>query len=87
MLSDGVETDKKAINVIKALTAEGIMVDTVYFENVLPEKEVQIVNAERPDHTVTYGVPFEMSVSLRSSFQGAATIKLTDKTVFDTKVG
>lgn len=77
LISDGFETDAKAKNVIKSIAAAGIRVDTVY----LPAEhgpEVQLVSATPPDYSLAVGVPFDMEVTLQSSFEGPATLTLYD---------
>ena len=52
LISDGLETDNKAASTIKALVAEGIEVNTVYFEAQKPQSEVQLIGMTTPDYNV-----------------------------------
>ena len=65
LLSDGVETDDKASNSIKKIAAEGIKVDTVFFENKEIAGEVQITGAEKPDYTIKAGDSFNMTLLVK----------------------
>ncbi|MBQ9097848.1 MAG: VWA domain-containing protein [Clostridia bacterium] len=68
VLSDGVETDKTAVSVIKAIAADGIKVDTVYFPNE-EQSEIQILSVNLPEQQqIVPGQTFNMEVLLRSNF-------------------
>lgn len=86
LVSDGLETDESALNVIKSITAEGIKVDTVYISADLDGNEVQIDGAELPDYNVAVGDSFNLTLSLTSSFAGDATVVLYDNGVESSSV-
>jgi len=77
LLSDGVETDNRAKEVIKQIAAMGIKVDTVSFANTI-DSEVQIVSIETPDYNVRVGEKFKLKVNLQSNYVGDATLTLYD---------
>ena len=84
LLSDGLETDAAALDVIKAIAAKGISVDTVYFtenENDKITNEVQIIDATHSVDKVEINVPFNMTVTVQSSFEGTATITPFDNDI------
>ncbi len=79
LLSDALETDSSAADVIKAISAKGISVDTVYFSEVEnndgeTKTEVQIIDATRSTDKVEINTPFDMNVTVQSSYEGVATI-------------
>ena len=74
LLTDAVETDGVSANVIKSIAASGITVDTVYFENKNNDDEVQLIGMERPEEKIKVGEPFEVALSIQSSFAGSARI-------------
>ena len=74
LITDAVETDGVANNVIKSIAAEGITVDTVYFRGNKLGDEVQIIGMERPEEKIKVGEPFEVTLVLQSSFAGNATL-------------
>lgn len=78
LVSDGIETDGSAASVIRAIAAEGVRVDTVHFPANFHEDEVELVQVNLPEYNLTPGVPFELSVSLLSSYEGHAQITLYD---------
>jgi len=78
LLTDALETDGEARNVIKALAAKGISVDTAYFPGEPIEKEVQIIDAVGSVDKYEINTPFEMLVTLQSSYAGPATITMYD---------
>ena len=80
LLSDALETDGKAANVIKAIASQGIKVDTVAFHNKPIGDEVQIISLEVPDTKIKLGEEFMVKATLQSSFAGMATITPFDKT-------
>ena len=74
LLSDALETDSSAKNVIKSIAAKGISVDTVYFPGDDVGSEVQIVDAKQSVTKVEVNSPFTMDVTVESSYAGPATI-------------
>ena len=76
VISDGVETDSAAVSVIKAVAADGIKVDTVYFPNEAHE-EIQIVSVNIPDQHIVPGESFTTELSLRNNLGNTEqTVKL-----------
>ena len=76
LLSDALETDSSASDVIKAIAAKGISVDTVYFteEEDDTAEEVQIIGATHSVDKVEINVPFNIEVTLESSYEGIASV-------------
>ena len=69
VVSDGIETDNKATTVIKAIAADGVKVDTVYYPN--PEaNEVQIYSVKTPDTRIILGDNFITEITVRSNLVG-----------------
>ena len=66
VISDGVETDNNAVSVIKAIAADGIKVDTVYYPNEAHE-EIQIMSVVLPDQHIAPGEVFNLEMTLRSN--------------------
>lgn len=69
LISDGIETDGKAANVINEIAARGIKVDTVYYPNS-DHAEVQIINVSTPNQSIKVGDEFRMQVTLKSNVSG-----------------
>ncbi len=69
LISDGIQTDSDAMDVINEIAAEGIKVDTVYYANKA-HTEVQIVNAITPDKNVDIGEKFRVQLVTKSNFGG-----------------
>ena len=82
LLSDAIETDGGAMNVIKNVAAMGIKVDTVDFTDGKFEDEVQIVDMKRPDSKIRYEEEFTASLVLNSSYDGDATVSVYIDGVF-----
>ena len=74
LVTDAVETDGVANNVIKSLAADGVTVDTAYFRGNKTGDEVQVIGMERPEDKIKVGEPFEVSLTLQSSFAGDVKI-------------
>ncbi len=77
LLSDGVETDNRAKEVIRSVAAQGVKVDTVCF----PEEngdEVEVLAVETPDRNIRVGEKFGLTVRLKSNYVGTATVSLSD---------
>lgn len=73
LLSDGVETDLSALEVIKGIAAQGIKVDTVHFPDEHGD-EVQITYTTLPDSTLRAGEPIKVKIGMKSSYDGVAMI-------------
>lgn len=77
LISDGLETDGDALTAVRSVAADGIRVDTMSVTR--PETdEVEICSIVVPDYNVTVGDDFKMTVKLRSSVSGEATMTLFD---------
>ena len=79
LLSDALETDGKAINAIKSVSAQGIKVDTVSFPNAEVDDEVQIISLDFPKSKIKVGEKFNVTATLMSTYTGKATITPFDK--------
>lgn len=77
IVSDGMETDGNAVTAVRTVAAEGIRVDTVHYPSENPD-EVQILDVAAPDYNVEVGVPFNLDLTVWSSVEGSAQIKLYD---------
>ena len=66
LLSDGIETDGKALSAIRAIAARGVRVDTVCFptEEV---PEVQILSVEIPEQYLMIDEPFNAELRLKTN--------------------
>ena len=78
LISDGLETDNRAATSIKALVAEGIEVNTVYFEAQKPQSEIQLIGMTTPDYNVNVGDKFKVGVTVQSSYVGNVELALFD---------
>ena len=74
LLTDALETDGSAKDVIKSLAAKGIAVDTVYYEGDAIESEVQIIDATQSIPKIEVNTTFDINVTVQSSYTGPATI-------------
>jgi len=81
LLTDALETDGSVKNVIKAIAAKGISVDTAYFPGEKIESEVQIIDASQSVEKIEINSPFTMDVTVQSSYTGTATITPYDNNV------
>ena len=81
LLTDALETDKNANNVIKSVASKGIKVDTVYFSGENSTHEVQVLGATYSADRIIVGQEFMMEVTIQSSYTGNAKITPTDSGV------
>lgn len=81
LISDALETDSEAKDVIKSLSANGISVDTVYFPDENQDSEVQIISANASVSKVEINSPFDMLLTIQSSFAGSATLTPYDNAI------
>ena len=79
LVSDGIETDNAATSVIKAIAAEGVKVDTVYYPNE-EHNELQIYSVKTPDTRIILGDDFITELTVKSNLKGEkdATISAYD---------
>ncbi len=78
LISDGLETDNRAVTAIKAIAAQGIEVNTVYFEAQKPQSEIQLIAMKTPDYNVNVGDKFTVGVTVQSSYEGNVELALYD---------
>ena len=77
LISDGIETDRAATSVIKAIAADGIMVDTLCFPNE-EHDEIQILSVTVPDQHIVLGEAFNTELIVKSNLgKGEQTFELT----------
>ena len=77
ILSDGVETDGNANAVIRSLASTGIKLDTVHFPDE-ESNDIQILAVHYPDTTIRHGEAFEVTLDVKSTFEGMATLSMFD---------
>lgn len=80
ILSDGLETDGEAKNVIRTIAATGTKVDTVHFPNAV-SPEVQIDNVVMPEDSIHKEESFNFQVVVHSNVGeelGNATLSIYD---------
>lgn len=78
VVSDGVETDRKVLDVIRSISADGVQVNAAYFKNRDIGDEIQIIDAIMPETNPSVDVPFRLGITVRSSVVGSATLTLYD---------
>ena len=74
VLTDARETDGRALDVIKGISAKGTKVDTVYFPEEEPDTEVQIIGMIMPETKIKRAEEFNVEIVVQSSYTGTATI-------------
>lgn len=77
IISDGAETDGKATSVIRTIAADGIHVDTKYVHAAAPA-EAEIISVDIPDKNFEIDESFSITVTVRASYAGEASIMLRD---------
>ena len=78
VISDGIQTDGNTAAMIKQLAATGIKIDTVCFPNGEVGNEVLLLNVLMPEENIRVGEEFELSLNMKSSYKGNATLKVYD---------
>ena len=76
VVSDGIETDNAATSVIKAIAADGVKVDTVYYPNE-EHDEIQIYSVNPPDTRIILGDNFITELTVKSNLKGEKDAKIT----------
>ncbi len=79
LVTDGIETDKKAINIINSIVANGIRIDAVKFPSnysaTIPD--VQIIDVDLGNN-IKKGTEFDITVKIQSSIKTTVTLNLED---------
>lgn len=85
LVTDGAETDGRAMSVIRNISADGVKVDTLRVHE-LAGPELMPVSVELPEYNLITNDPFAATLVLRSSFAGPAKVAMYDNDVLvDTK--
>lgn len=75
VLSDGNETQGDAVEAVRAMAADGVVVDTVDLKNVTQRDEVAVISVEGPDQTRP-DEPFDLRVVVDSTLETTGTLTL-----------
>lgn len=81
LITDGKETDKSALTVIRSVSAQGIRVDTANITSSYGESDVQVVGIELPDYHINTDEECAIDVTIQSSSEAYAEIDLYDNGV------
>ncbi len=84
LISDGLETDRDAMNVVKGITMDGVEIDASFYPANY-KGDVWITNVTYPDRKYNVGEEIPFVLEVRSAFEGELDITLTDKTENDVK--
>jgi Mg-chelatase subunit ChlD len=74
LISDGVETDERAISTIRSISADGIRIDTVTCQSYVPDEEVLLLSVTTPDYNVVVGESFDLELTLKSKNAGQSSV-------------
>ena len=86
LISDGKETDEKALSVIRSVSAQGIKVDTALIGSTYAGSDVRVIEAKLPETHMKSGVEYDFSVSLQVKAGDApltGTVTLYDNGIAD----
>lgn len=78
VLTDGIETDGEAMDVVASLALAGIRVDFADFSEPLHGEEVQISSVSLPEEVIKTGVNAQLGLSVQSMVSTDALIKVYD---------
>ena len=85
LISDGKQTDKKASDVARTLSAQGTIVNTVFVSSEFKGSDVQISAVNRPEYNVKAGEEAAFTVTLYATEPiENATVRLFDNGTLDT---
>lgn len=79
LISDGLETDQDAVTMAKRIALQGVQIDTTFYPGSNNIEDASIVNVSFPNKNFGVGEEFNFTLTVRSSFAGAARIKLVDE--------
>lgn len=75
VLSDGNETQGDAVEAVRALSTDGVVVDTVDLKNLAKRDEVAVISVEGPDQTRP-DQPFDLRVVVDATTETTGTLTL-----------
>lgn len=78
LISDGLETDGDAMNVIRDISSKGVRVDTVCF-SPRQKYDVEVTGIALPDRDIEVDEEFNVDVTLQTSVTGVANYTLVDE--------
>ena len=81
LITDAIETDGSAKNVIKSIAAEGIKVDTVNFKGKDVGYEMQVIDMIKPEDKIIVGKDFMIDLIIESSYEGKVNVTPYDNNV------
>lgn len=84
LITDGKQTDKNALTVIRSISARGIDVDVANISTNYADEDVQVVGIELPDYHINTNEEITLGVTIQSKYEALATIALYDN---GTKMG
>ncbi|MDE5561955.1 MAG: VWA domain-containing protein [Clostridiales bacterium] len=77
IISDGIETDGKAMSAIRKVAADGVHVDTKYLHGEVFD-DVEIVDVSLPEKTIVVDDPITVTLTVQSSHESAINITMFD---------
>lgn len=78
LITDGVETDSSAKNIIKSIASKGIKVDTAYVTEEEVNNELRLAQVTLPDTNLKMNELYDITVSVQGSYEGTAVVTLDD---------
>ncbi len=78
LISDGLETDRNALNILRRITMDGVQVDTTFYPALFTD-DVWVTGADYPKRSYSVGETVEFTLSLRSSYEGKVNVEFTDR--------
>ena len=79
LITDGKETDKEAVGVIRSVAAQGTKLDVAYIPSQFEGTDVQIVGVELPEYHVNKDEECTLTVVMQSNESGTVELFLEDK--------
>lgn len=78
LISDGLETDRNALSVVKRIAMDGIQVDSTFYPAQFTD-DVWITGVEYPVRNYSVGETVDFEIKLKSSFQGQIDVEFSDR--------
>ena len=78
LISDGLQTDRDAMSVVKGITMDGVEIDTSFYPTSY-KGDVWITDVTYPDRKYNVGEEIPFALEVRSAFEGEIDITFKDK--------
>lgn len=87
LITDGFETDEKALTAIKYVTSQNTKLDVVYVPSEYDGNDIQLIDVEFPEQNVACNEQFAVKLNFKSNYNINAEVTMSDNGVVSESTG